>query len=73
MTYHQKRKKSKILRKLTEPRTNRKIITIIKTHLSSAQHYDPEIAMYFHNYNMLRAGRDTEDDYLPMSGGRLCC
>ena len=40
-----KENKKEILRKLTEPRTN-KIITITETHLSSAQHYDAEITKY---------------------------
>ena len=40
-----KENKKEILRKLTEPRTN-KIITITETHLSSAQHYDVEITKY---------------------------
>ena len=40
-----KENKKEILRKLTEPKTN-KIITITETHLSSAQHYDVEITKY---------------------------
>ena len=30
---------------------------ITKTHLSSSQHYETEIAKYFHNYDMHRADR----------------
>ena len=40
-----------------EPRTNRAIIAITEAHLSSAQHYDAEIAKYFYNYNIHRVDR----------------
>ena len=57
-----------------EPRTNRAIIAITEAHLSSAQHYDAEIAKYFYNYNIHRVDRDTKynpkDDYQLLSGGR---
>ena len=46
---------------------------LIETHLSTAQHYDAEIAKYFHNYIIHRADRDTkynsEDCYQLLSGG----
>ena len=47
--------KIEVLRKLTETRTNQKIIAITETHLFLAQPYDAEIAKYFHNYNIHRA------------------
>ena len=43
-----------ILRKLMESRTKRKIVPITEAHLSLAQHYDAEIAKYFHYYNVHR-------------------
>ena len=64
-----KENKTKILRKLTEPRTNRKIFAITKTYLSSAQHYDAEIVKYFHNYKIHRASRDTK--YNPDMAGKI--
>ena len=70
------KKNNEILRKPTEPRTNRKIIAITKTNLFSAQHYNAAIAKYFHNYNTHRAGRETkynpEDDYQLLDAADQC-